>query len=136
MRASSLCDCGGGDVEMKIESSEGKQVLGDMISSTPVKTEEVSDKVVSPGATIQQLKEQMDRELRGRETKSRPVYAMEKNQVPVSRQPKGPGNNNGFTGRKEARATDNCLGVRQSGKIFEKMPQSGHKLDPRWDGME
>ena len=120
---SSVGHCGGGDVEVKIESSEGKQVLGDMISSTPVKTEEVSDKVVSPGATIQQLKEQMDRELRGRETKSRPVYAMEKNQVPVSRQPKGPGNNNGFTGRKEARATDNCLGVRQSGKIFEKMPK-------------
>ena len=110
------------DIEVKIESSDEKQILGKLISSTPVKTE-VSEKSVSPGATIQQLKEQMDRELKGREMKSRPVYAMEKNQVQVARQPKGPGNNNGFTARKEVRAKDNSLGVRQSGKTLEKMPK-------------
>ena len=56
----------------------------------------------------------MDRELKGREMKWRPVYAMEKNQVPVARQPKGPGNN-GFTERKEVRFKN------KSGKALEKM---------------
>ena len=95
----------------------GKQTRGEMVSSTPVKTE-VPEELVSPGATIRQLKEQMDRELKGREMKSRPVYAMEKNQVPVSRQPKGPGNN-GFTERKEVHVKD------KSGKTLEWPKVSG-----------
>ena len=104
-----------GDIDLNVESS-GKQDLGERISSTPVKTE-LSEKLVSSGATIQQLKEQMDRELKGREMKSRPVYAMEKNEVPVARQPKGPGNDNGFTERKVVHAKDNFLGK------IEKMPR-------------
>ena len=107
-----------GDVEVEMKTS-GKEILGDMISSTPVKTEEKA----SRSTTIQELKDQMDRELKGREAKSRPVFAIEKNQVPVARQPKGPGNDNGFTERKDVGVKDMSLGMRESGKTLEKMPK-------------
>ena len=67
---------------------------------------------LSENKTLQQLKEQMDRELKGREEKkSRPIFAVEKHPVPVARQPKGPGSV-GFVERREGRQM-------QSGKTVD-----------------
>ena len=67
---------------------------------------------LSENNTVQQLKEQMDRELKGREEKkSRPIFAVEKHPVPVARQPKGPGSV-GFVERREGRQM-------QSGKTVD-----------------
>ena len=68
---------------------------------------------LSENNTVQQLKEQMDRELKGREQKkSRPTFAVEKHPVPVARQPKGPGSV-GFVERREEKSVRRQM---QSGK--------------------
>ena len=68
---------------------------------------------LSENNTVQQLKEQMDRELKGREEKkSRPIFAVEKHPVPVARQPKGPGSV-GFVERREEKSVRSQM---QSGK--------------------
>ena len=68
---------------------------------------------LSENNTVQQLKEQMDRELKGREEKkSRPIFAVEKHPVPVARQPKGPGSV-GFVERREEKSVRRQM---QSGK--------------------
>ena len=71
---------------------------------------------LSENNTVQQLKEQMDRELKGREEKkSRPIFAVEKHPVPVARQPKGPGSV-GFVERREEKTVRRQM---QSGKTVD-----------------
>ena len=118
-----------GDVEEVNGSSDSvKQPAVGMVSSTPAK-KEVSVKLVSPEATIQQLKEQMDRELEGRERRSRPVFAMERNQVPVIRQPKGPAGNNGFIERKEVQGKYRSL---NKAKLSVPCPVMSQELLDTW----